>query len=103
MSLTFTSCAELLSALSSTNTGMGGKCSRNVVTTYAYNSREGKYESGTIIVVNRKGKNVATSERRWAQNKQREYINRGKYITYYDTSPYSGAKYKFSVYCSNWH
>ena len=85
----FTSCGEMLSAMSSYNHSNGAKCANWSSKTMVYS--DGKYQDGYYPV-----------DETWISNQIKYYAKAYKFDTYYLTSP-NDNKYKISIYCSSYY
>lgn len=99
ISITFNSCGEMMSAMSSFNESSGSVCKSYSITTYGYDKSSGKWIQDAIY--NAEDGSYA-NEKSWVSGKQDYYLGLYKSSTYYATSPYTDVQYKFSVYCTQY-
>jgi hypothetical protein len=95
-----TSCDELTMALQYANQSNGGVCIETEGHFGYFNTTDQDYRMDRYRNTNDDGENIASDELSWANSTLDHYLpNMG---IYYETSPYSGAEYKFVVTCVTW-
>lgn len=90
VSIFFSGCAELGTALSQMNEDMGAQCATYLASTDAY--YEGEYHEDTSFEV----------DDAWADRRADYYASLYRFDIYYDTSP-EGNRYRFRVYCGSYY
>jgi hypothetical protein len=101
--LALCSCAELNSALSNYNSASGGQCAVYSVSYYLYNTDTDKYMENKYFNKSESGKDISSREYSWVRKTANQYLYAKNFVTRYQTSPYSGGRYRFIVECSRWH
>lgn len=91
-------CADMLTAMSHMNEGMGAQCAEYVASFAGYDN--GEYVPDTFFFRN---PDEQGRERAWVNQRMRYYLGFYSFNTYYETSPVTGIEYKFNVYCSYYH
>jgi hypothetical protein len=95
-------CAEFEAALDQANQDMGGHCNYLYIIPAVYDSEKDKYIENELS----RGNHNNSKEKEWAGNRLDYYENmyfRDKRLgIYYDTSPVSGARYRFHLKCRSW-
>lgn len=100
LSSILTSCDELTMALQYANQSNGGVCIETEGHFGYFNTTDQDYRMDRYRNNNDDGVNIASDELSWVNSTLDYYLpNMG---IYYETSPYSGAEYKFVVTCVTW-
>lgn len=101
LSISISGCGEMLTAMSQANQDMGSRC--RSYTSAFYVESNGEWLEDQAKFKSKAGEDVSYEEKNWLRNRASYYINRRQFQTYYVTSPYTGADYKFNVHCAQWY
>ncbi|MBO6585055.1 MAG: hypothetical protein JJ953_03010 [Gracilimonas sp.] len=100
--LLISGCAEFDAALDQANQDMGSHCNSLFIIPAVYDSERDKYIENEFS----SGNYNYSKEKEWAENRLDYYENRyyrdQRLGIYYDTSPISGARYRFHLKCQSW-
>lgn len=96
----FSTCDTMNAMLSNANIN---NCLEKTTQAAVYSRKEKKYLADSMVTTNSEGKDVEYRERAWLQRRKKYYLDEYGFDVHYETSPYSGARYKFSSYCSRYN
>lgn len=93
-------CAEMSAAMSNVT---ANNCMYKSCVSSAYDESSGDYIEGSYITKTKDGRDVSYNEDIWVYNRQGYYNSFSNFGVWYERSPYSRVKYRFSTYCSQYY
>ncbi|MFV1883491.1 MAG: hypothetical protein ACMZ7B_03275 [Balneola sp.] len=97
-SLVMFGCAELGTSLSQMNEEMGAKCAYYSWVAEQYDKTEGKFKRNFLVP-----DKYYNEEKNWVDTKGNYYVGLYKFEIYYDVSPYTKERYRFSITCARYY